>query len=73
MRANGVSTHPAVLLFQRLIDWQPARPTEATVATASHVEVPEYLSTHPNMRDRIFLFEQGNGEVPAPGAATMKR
>jgi Zn-dependent protease with chaperone function len=73
MQANGLSTRPAVVLFQRLVDWQPGPRGDAGGAAAGHIQVPEYLSTHPDMRDRIHLFEQGgearpvaHGSAPSP-------
>ena len=73
MQANGVPTRPAAELFKRLAgdvvgaktapDKDSAKaPRKAGIA--AQVEVPEYLSTHPDVRARIALFEHGAAAAP---------
>lgn len=59
MQRNRLETHSAAQLFQRLADWQPEAGQGAQGAGTRHLALPEYLSTHPDTRGRIALFESG--------------
>lgn len=59
LRRNQVSTAGAVKLFQRLADWTPAGNAPDEKGVKQKLHIPEYLSTHPDMQDRIELFKQG--------------
>jgi Zn-dependent protease with chaperone function len=72
MHDNGISTRPAAELFRRLADLQPDRTAGSTVAPGRGAEMPEYLSTHSDVRGRIALFENEDTE-PAAAAAAKPR
>lgn len=72
MRAQGRSTRPAAALLRRLSPWldPAARPSGADKdgplpADRPRFDLPEYLSTHPDIADRIELFESDAPPVAA--------
>ncbi len=77
MRLNGISTKPAAALFRKLEIWEPPRrrrPADeilnedgkAAARKAPRLQVPEYLSTHPDTDGRIALFERDGAPDPTP-------
>jgi Zn-dependent protease with chaperone function len=59
MHDNALSTHGAAMLFERLADWRPEHKTGGDTAAHRRLDLPEYVSTHPDIRDRIRLFDDG--------------
>jgi len=68
MRANAISTRGAALLFQRLAGGATGRDGDAAKG-ASASTIPEYLSTHPDIQERIRRFERGADDAGAARAA----
>lgn len=68
MQANGVSTHGAAVLLGKLAagaagEQRPraeGRSPRADAPAQGRPRMPEYLSTHPDIDDRIALFENGS-------------
>ena len=60
MRENSVSTRPAAALFEKLAAQAPSQDAGKAKGTTPRLQLPGYLSTHPDIRDRIALFEHGD-------------
>jgi len=65
MRANAISTRGAALLFRRLAGATTGRDGDQA-QTASASAIPEYLSTHPDIQERIRRFERGTDASAVP-------
>jgi len=65
MRYNAISTHGAAVLLQRLADWRPNSKPGESASSAGSSAFPEYLSTHPDVRGRIALFETEGNDLPS--------
>jgi Zn-dependent protease with chaperone function len=66
MHQRGISTHGAADLFRRLAHWRPEGAAAQTTPAGDGLSIPTYLSTHPDIGDRIALFESGSGAVRVP-------
>ncbi len=70
MQANGIGTRGAAQLFRQLVAAAGGARAAAQAADAGrgdsgNAPLPEYLSTHPDIDDRIALFETGAEAAPA--------
>jgi Zn-dependent protease with chaperone function len=63
MRSNSISTAGAVALFERLEGETPGRGSPSAPGH-QRARLPSYLSTHPDMEERIELLKQGIAAAP---------
>jgi len=65
MQRNNIPTKDAATLFERLAD-RPSRHGAGHGDEAATAELPEYLSTHPDIRSRIALFRGAAASASRP-------